>query len=239
MESVTFIGQLRGQPIISHLGSYPVLGYLLSFPPEWTAGLSCSCPDFTQNPVLQTDIVDVCVDSLTILVDAYLTQSLHCYCYCSVAKSCLTLQLHGLQHTRLPCSSLSPGICSNSCPLSQWSYLTISYSAALFFFCPQSFLGSFPMSLLCIRWPKYWSFSFNNNPFNEYSGLIFFRMDWFDLLAVQWDSQESSLTSQFKRINSPALSLLYGKTLTSVHDYWKKHSFDCMDLCQQSDVSDF
>ena len=67
--------------------------------------------------------------------------------YCSVTKSCLTLWPHGLQHTRLPCPSLSPGVCSNSCPLSQWCYLTISFSAALFSSCPQSFpaSGSFPM----------------------------------------------------------------------------------------------
>ena len=68
---------------------------------------------------------------------------------------------------------------------------------------------------LCIRWPKYWSFSSSIGPSNEYSGLISFRMDWLDLLAVQWDCQESSPTPQFKSINSLALSLLYGPTLTS------------------------
>ena len=86
-------------------------------------------------------------------------------------------------------------------------------------------------SALCIRWPKYWSFSFIISPFNEYSGLIPFRMDWLDLLAVQGlslrvqDSQESS-TPQFKSINSSVLSFLYGPTLTSMHDYWKNHSFN-------------
>ena len=66
---------------------------------------------------------------------------------CSVAKSCLTIS-HGLQHTSLLCSSLSPGVCSDSCPLSQWCHPTISSSVSLFYSCPQSFpvSGSFPMS---------------------------------------------------------------------------------------------
>ena len=63
-------------------------------------------------------------------------------------------------------------------------------------------------SVLCIRWPEYWSFSFSVSPCDEYSGLISFRVDWFDLLAVQ-ETQESSLTSQFKSINSSALSLCH------------------------------
>ena len=88
-------------------------------------------------------------------------------------------------------------------------------------------------SALCIRWPKYWSFSFSISSSNEYSGLISFRIDWFDLLAVQ-ESQESSPAPQFKCINSSVLSLLYGLTLTSIHDHWKNHSFDYTDLCQQS-----
>ena len=80
-------------------------------------------------------------------------------------------------------------------------------------------------SALCITWPKYWSFSFNISPSNEHPGLICFRMDWLDLLAVQ-GTQESSPTPQFKSINSSALSFLYGPTLTSIHDYWKNHSLD-------------
>ena len=78
-------------------------------------------------------------------------------------------------------------------------------------------------SFLHIKWPKYWSFTFNISPSNEYSGLISFRMDWLDLLAVQGNI-ESSLTPQFKSINSSALSFLYCPTLTSIHDYWKNHS---------------
>ena len=77
-------------------------------------------------------------------------------------------------------------------------------------------------SALRIRWPKYWSFSIS--PSNEYSGLISFRMDWFDLLAVQ-GTLESSPTPQFKSTNSLVLSFLYSPTLKSIHYYWKSHSF--------------
>ena len=80
-------------------------------------------------------------------------------------------------------------------------------------------------SVLRIRWPKYWSFSFNISPVNEYSGLISFRMDWLDLLAVQ-GTLKSLLHTIFKSINSLALSLLYNPTLTSIHDYWKNNSYD-------------
>ena len=80
-------------------------------------------------------------------------------------------------------------------------------------------------SVLRIRWPKYWSFSSSISPSNEYSGLISFRMDWLDLLAVQ-GTLKSSPTPQFKSINSSVLSFLYSPTLTSIHDYWKNHSFD-------------
>ena len=77
-------------------------------------------------------------------------------------------------------------------------------------------------SLLHIRLPKNWSFSLSISPSNEYSGLIFFKMDWLDLLAVQGrHSQESSPIPQFKSINSLAFSFLYSPTLTSIHDYWK------------------
>ena len=94
-------------------------------------------------------------------------------------------------------------------------------------------------TVLCIRWPKYWSFSFSISPFSEYSGLISW-MDWLDLLADptarrSWicrreDSQESSPTPQFKNINSSALSFLYSPALTSIHDYWKNRSFDFDEL---------
>ena len=90
-------------------------------------------------------------------------------------------------------------------------------------------------SALPIRCPKHWSFSFSISPSSEYSGFISFRIDWFDLLAVQ----ESFPTPQFKSINSLALNFLYCPTLTSIHDYWKNHSFDYTDLCRQNNVSAF
>ena len=105
---------------------------------------------------------------------------------CSVMSN--SLQPHGLQHTRLPCHSPRPGACSNSCPLSRWCHPTISSSVLPFSSCLQSFpaSGSFSSeSVLRIRWPKDWSFSLNISPSNEYSGLISFRMDRMDLLAVQ------------------------------------------------------
>ena len=80
-------------------------------------------------------------------------------------------------------------------------------------------------SVLRITWPKYWSFSFSISPSSEYSGLISLRMNWLDLLAVQ-GTLKSLLQNQFKSINSSVLSLLYGPTLTSIHDYWKNHSFE-------------
>ena len=81
-------------------------------------------------------------------------------------------------------------------------------------------------SALCIRWPKYWSFSLNIIPSKEHPRLISFRMDWLDLLAVQGTLQASSPTPQFKSINSSALSLLHSPTLTSIHDHRKNHSLD-------------
>ena len=93
-------------------------------------------------------------------------------------------------------------------------------------------------SILPIKWPKNWNFSFCISPSKEYSELILFRMDWLDLIAVQ-ETQESSPTPQFKSITSSMLSFLYSPTLTSIHDHWKNHSFDYMDLCWQSNGSAF
>ena len=104
---------------------------------------------------------------------------------CSVVSDCFWP--HGLKHARLPCPILSPGVC-NSCPLSQWCHPAISSSAILYSHCP-SVLPSIRVFsnelVLHIRWPKYWSFSFSISPSNEDSVLISFRIDWFDLLAVQ------------------------------------------------------
>ena len=89
---------------------------------------------------------------------------------------------------QVPCPSPTPGDCSNSCPLSQWCHPTISFSVCRLLFLPSIFLSITVFSnesILHIRWPKYWSFSFSISPFNEYSGLISLRIDWFDFLAVQ------------------------------------------------------
>ena len=107
---------------------------------------------------------------------------------------------HELQHARPPCPSPTPGVCSNSCPSSRWCHPTISSSLVPFFFflifffshpllLPPSIFPSIRVfsneSVLRIRWPKYWSFSFSISPSNEHPRLISFRMDWLDLLAVQ------------------------------------------------------
>ena len=98
-----------------------------------------------------------------------------------------SLQPHGPQHARPPCLSPIPRVYSNSCTLRQWCHPTIS-SSVIALLLPPSIFPSIRVfsneSVLHIRWPKYWSFSFNISPSNEYSGLIFFRMDWLDLLAV-------------------------------------------------------
>ena len=80
-------------------------------------------------------------------------------------------------------------------------------------------------SALCIRWPKYWSFSFSTSPSNEYSGLISFAIDRFDLLPVQGTLKSLLQHHSLRSIYSLALSSLCGLTLTSIHDYWKNHSF--------------
>ena len=123
-----------------------------------------------------------------------------------------SLRPHGLQHTRLPCPSPSPRVCSNSCPLNQWCHPTIVSCHPLLLL-PSTFpsIRGFSNELaLLVRWSKYWSFSFSIRLSTEYSGLISFRIDCFDLFACSRHSQESSPIPQFKSINSLALSLLYG-----------------------------
>ena len=99
-----------------------------------------------------------------------------------------SLRPHELQHARPPCPSPTPGVCSNSCPLSWWCHLAILSSL-----CPLLLLPPIPPSsrvfsnesTLRMRWPKYWSFTFNVHPSNEHPGLTSFRMDRLELLAVQ------------------------------------------------------
>ena len=152
-----------------------------------------------------------------------------------------SLRPHGLQHTRLPCPSPSPRVCSNSCPLSQWCHPTISSSVILFSSCLQSFpaSGSFPRSRFFTSGGQSIGVSVS------VSVLPLNIQDWFPLglaglISLQsMDSQDSSLIPQLKSINSSVLSLIYGPDLTSIHDYWKNHSIDYTELCQLSDVSEF
>ena len=105
---------------------------------------------------------------------------------CSVVSD--SLWPYEPQHPRHPCPSPTPGVCPNSCPLSQWCDPTISSSVVPLSSCLQSFPTSVfsNESALCIRWPKYWSFSFNISPSTEPPGPISLRMDLLDLPAVQW-----------------------------------------------------
>ena len=134
---------------------------------------------------------------------------------------------HGLQHTRLPCLSPSPRACSNSCPWSRGCRPTIS-SSVVPFSCLQSFLasGSFLMNQLSTSGGQ------STGASAPTSVLPMNVQDWFplgltDLISLQSKGlSRSSPTSQFKNINSLALSLLYGPVLTSIHDYWKNLIFD-------------
>ena len=152
-----------------------------------------------------------------------------------------SLQPHGLQHARLPCLLRSPRVCSNSCPFNWWCHPTISSSVACFSSCPQSFLAweSFQMSQLFASGGQSIGISASA------SVLPVKIQGWVPLELTGWspcssrNSQDSSPAPQFESINSSVLSLLNGPTLTSVQDYWKNHSFDSMDLCQQSYVSAF
>ena len=106
---------------------------------------------------------------------------------------------HGLQHARPPCPSPTPGVYSNSCPLMPSNHLILYRLLLLLPSIFPSIRVFSNESVLPIRWPKYWSFSFSISPSNDYSGLISFRMDWFDLLAVQ-----GTLKSLFQHHSSKA-----------------------------------
>ena len=146
---------------------------------------------------------------------------------CSVVSD--ALWPHGLQHTRHPCPSLSPEVCSNYCPLNRWCHPAISSSVITFSSCTQYFpaSGSFPMSQL---------FPSGGQSIGASASASVPRMNiqnWFHigltgLIAVQSKgiSRVSSNTTLPKSINSWALSLLYTPTFTSIHNFWKNHSFD-------------
>ena len=144
-----------------------------------------------------------------------------------------SLRPHESQHARPPCPSPTPGVHPHSRPSSQWCHPAISSSVGPFSSCPQSLPASdsFPMTQL-------FTWGGQSTGVSALASLlpkksqdllqkgISFRMDWFDLLAVQGTLKESSPTPQYKSINSLALSLLHSPTLTSIHDYWKNHSLD-------------
>ena len=110
-----------------------------------------------------------------------------CCCCCSVTKSSPTLQPLGLQHSRHPCLSPSPGVCPSSCPLNQWCHPTISSSCRPLLLMPSLFpsIRVFSSKLaVCIRWPKYWSFSFSISPSNGYLFLTFRPVTYLELIFM-------------------------------------------------------
>ena len=159
----------------------------------------------------------------------YCVEAISSFQFSSVAQSCQTLPPHELQHPRLPCLSLTPRVHPNSCPSSQWCHPVISSSVV-----PSLLLPPIPSSIrvfsnestLHMRWPKYWSFSFSISPSKEHPGLMSFRMDWLDLLAVQ-----GTLKSLLQHYNSKASILQCSAFFTvqlshSIHDYCKNHSLE-------------
>ena len=128
-------------------------------------------------------------------------------------QSFLILWAHGLQHSRLPCPPLSPGVCSDSYPLSPWWHPTNLILCRPLLLLPSIFLSIKVFSnesAVLIRWPEYWTFSIN--PSSEFSGLISFRIDWFELFAVQGTlkslSQEYCLCASWEG-SLPVLFVVY------------------------------
>ena len=155
-----------------------------------------------------------------------------------------SLQLHRLQHIRLPCPSPSARVCSNSCPLSQWCHLNHLIPCCPLLLLPSIFLSITVFSsesALCIMWPKYWSFSFSISPFNEYSGS--FPSGSTGLISLQ----SKGLLGIFSRTTIWKYKFFYVQpslwpSSHIVHDnvsYGKNRNFDYMDLFWQSDVSAF
>ena len=151
----------------------------------------------------------------------------HIYCCSSDAQSCPTLWPLGLQHARPPCPSLTSGVYPNSCPLSWW-YPTISSSvvpfSSCFHSCPAS--GSFLMS-------QFFSSGSQSIGVSASTSVLPMNIqDWFSLRWTGWISLQSKglsgvlCNTTVQSINSSAISFLYNPTLTSIHDYWKNHSFD-------------
>ena len=150
-----------------------------------------------------------------------------------------SLQPHGLQHTKAHCSSPTPGAWANSCPWSWWFHPTISSSVILFSFCLQSFPVTGPF-LMC---QFFTSVGQSIGGSISASVLSMNIQVWFPLgwlggsPCSPRDCEESCPTPKFRTINSSLLAILYGTTVTSIHDNWKNHSFDYTKLFQQINVS--
>ena len=149
------------------------------------------------------------------------------------------LQLHGLQHAWSPYLLPSPRVCSDSHPLSWWCHPTISFSVALPPPAPSlsQHQGLFQWVSFSHQEVKVLELQLQHQSFQW-----IFRTDFLSLVGSPYrprDSQESSPTPQFKSINSLVLNFLYSSSLTSIHDYWRNHSFDYMHLCWQNNVSAF
>ena len=146
-----------------------------------------------------------------------------------------SLQPHEPQHTRPPCPSPTPGVDPNSCPLSCWCHPTISSSVIPFSSHPQSFPASrsFPVSQLFTSGGQSIAVSASTSvlPMNIQEGFPLGWTGWISLLSKGLSRVFSNIIQQFKSINYSVLSFLYSPTITSLHDYWKNHSLDEMDLC--------
>ena len=139
-----------------------------------------------------------------------------------------SLRPHESQHTRPPCPSPTPGVHSRLTSIESAmpsSHLILCRPLLLLPPVPPSIRVFSNASTLRMRWAKHWSFSFSIIPSKEIPGLISFRMDWLDLLAVQ-GTLKSLLQHHSSKINSSVLSLLHSPTLTSIHDHRKNHSLD-------------
>ena len=153
-----------------------------------------------------------------------------------------SLRSHRPQNATLSCPSPSPRACSNSCSLNQWCHPTISSYVIPFSSCLLSFSASvsFPTDwFFSSGGQRIWSFSFSTSPSKEYSGLISFRIDWFDLLAVPVTLKKLLQHHSLKASIFSVVSFLYSPTLTYIHDYWKNHHFDYMDIFWGKVISAF
>ena len=146
----------------------------------------------------------------------------------SSAHSLSHVRLFGLQHTKLPCPSPTPGACSNSCPLSQWCHPTICplSSPSPPAFSLSQHQGLFQWVSSSQQLAKVLEFQLQHQSFQWRLMINFFWDSLFWSPCCPRDSQEFSPIPQFKSINSSVLGFPYGPTLTSVHEYWKNHSFD-------------